>query len=493
LRLSKQTIFLTSKLFFMSSKLFSNINLLMILFLGSVLISSCSKDLKHADWESGSISKDDFEKNGKGWGIVSPEMVLRWNEAATYVVMQTQLTVPDPPIPPFIESRFYAMVNVAMHDALNNIVPMYKTFALKNARDKNADPKAAVSQAAHDVIVFFFGKLNPPAFVTPQPVQDYITDLLTQSLNSIENSEAKTKGIALGAAAAQAIIQNRSNDGIANVMFPVTEGTLPGQYRFYFPFTVPPFPLPSPPFKGFYDSPGWGDVTTFGLHNSTQFSVPAPYPINSAEYTKDYNEVKMLGCVTCTGANGRTQEQENIAKFWVESSPFTWNKIGRTVIAQKNMNAWKTARALALLQMTLADAYIACMKAKMIHFFWRPVTAINLGDNDGNPNTTGDVNWQVLVFPTPPIADHPSAHATAGGAGAEILKQFFGKDNFSFSMQSTSLPNHTRNFTSLSQAARENSLSRIYVGYHFRKAVVDGEILGRNIGQWIAAHLLQEN
>ena len=425
-------------------------------------------------------------------GDISPEMVLRWNEAATYVVLQTQAAIPNPPIPPFIESRYYAMVNVAMHDALNNITPKYKTLALQNARDKDADPDAAVAQAAYDVISFFFGKLNPPALVTPQSVQDYINSLLTQSLSSITDGTAKTKGIALGHSSAQAIIQNRSNDGIANVMFPVTEGTQPGQYRFEFPFTVPPFPLP-PPFTGFYDSPGWGNVTTFGIQSSTQFAVPAPYPVNSAGYTTDYNEVKTLGCVTCTGTDGRTQDQENIAKFWVESSPYGWNKVARAIIAQKNMDAWKTAKILALLQMTEADAYIACLKAKMIYMCWRPVSAIHLGNTDGNPNTIGDPDWQVLVFPTPPVADHPSAHATAGGAAAELLKLVFEKDNFNFSLTSTTLPGETRNYTSLSQAARENSLSRIYVGYHFRKACIDGEALGKNIGGWNAANVLQEN
>ena len=132
-------------------------------------------------------------------------------------------------------------------------------------------------------------------------------------------------------------------------------------------------------------------------------------------------------------------------------------------------------------------------KQKMIFFFWRPVTAIQLGDSDGNPNTAGDPSWQVLVFPTPPIADHPSGHATAGGGAAELLKQFFGKDNFSFSFESTTLPGTARQFTSLSQAAEENSLSRIYVGYHFRKAVLDGEALGRKIGAWVYSHSLQEN
>ena len=476
----------------MSSKLFAHINLLMILFSGSVLIAGCKKE-KSSALVTEEIGTTRFDNNGNGSGNVSPEMVLRWNQAAVDVVLQTQQAVPNPPIPPFIESRYYAMVNIAMHDALNNIVPKYKTDALQNARDKDANPDAAVAKAAHDVIAFFFGKLNPPAFVTPQPVQEYITNLLAQSLNTIPDGAAKTNGITLGEASAQAIIQKRSNDGIANVMFAITEGTQAGQYRFYFPFTVPPFPIPSPPFTGFYDSPGWGDVTTFGLQNSTQFSVPAPYAINSANYAADYNEIKRLGCATCTGVNGRTPEQEDIAKFWVESSPQGWNKIARAIIAQKNMDAWQVARLLALLQMTEADAYIASLKAKMIHFFWRPVSAIHLGDTDGNPNTVGDANWEVLVFPTPPVADHPSAHATAGGAASELIKQFFDKDDFSFSIESTSLPNHARSFNSLSQAARENSLSRIYVGYHFRKACDDGEALGRSIGRYIATHGLQEN
>ena len=177
----------------------------------------------------------------------------------------------------------------------------------------------------------------------------------------------------------------------------------------------------------------------------------------------------------------------------MESSALGWNKVGKEIIAQKNLDAWKTARLFALLQMSVADAYIASLKAKMIHFYWRPVTAIQLGDNDGNPNTVGDPTWQVLWFPTPPITDHPSAHATAGGAAAELMKQFFDKDDFNFSFESITLPGNPRNFSSLSEAARENSLSRLYVGYHFRKACMDGEALGKSIGDWIATHSLQEN
>ncbi|MEO6611069.1 MAG: hypothetical protein ABIT05_00200 [Chitinophagaceae bacterium] len=448
----------------------------------SLFLISCQKETATNTGTEKTQSSARPGNEGIARGNVSPEMVLRWNDAATYVVTRTLQLQAAPRIPPFRESHYFAMVNLAMHDVLNNIIPRYQAYAL-HARDKDADPDAAVAQAAHDVISFFFGKLNPPLNSTPQSVQDSIHNLLTQVLNSIPDGEAKTKGIALGIASAQAIIQNRVNDGSGSAQFAITQGTLPGEYR-----STPPFE-----FSGFYDSPGWGNVRPFSIQNSTQFAVPAPYALNSPEYTADYNEVKAMGCASCTGVGGRTPDQEKIARFWVESSAQGWNKIAKAIMAQKNMDAWKTARLLALLQMSIADAYIASLKAKMIHFFWRPYTAIRLGDSDGNPNTVGDPAWQVLVFPVPPIADHPSAHATAGGAAAELMQQFFDKDNFSFSFESTSLPGNPRSYSSFSQAARENSLSRIYVGYHFRKACFDGEDLGRSVGGWVATHALPEN
>src|SRR5215203_2430072 len=146
-------------------------------------IISCEKEIKSPDVNNETVMSARFDKNNNGRGNVSPKMVLRWYEAATYIVTNTPQ---PPPITPFWESRYYAMVNIAMYDALNNIVPKYKCYAL-NARDKDADPDAAVAQAAHDVIVHAFGTLNPPANFTPPPVQDYINNLLSESLNAIEN------------------------------------------------------------------------------------------------------------------------------------------------------------------------------------------------------------------------------------------------------------------------------------------------------------------
>ncbi|MEJ7827887.1 MAG: vanadium-dependent haloperoxidase [Segetibacter sp.] len=472
-----------------TSWLFTIVTLLLI-------FTSCQKQRIEPDSPE-SISASRFDNHGKGKGTLRAEMVLRWNMAAIDVVRQTQHAIPNPPIPPFIESRFYAMVNIAMHDALNNIVPKYKAYALLNSRDKNADADAAVAQAAYEVIVAFYGGLNPPAFVTPQPVRDYISALLQQSLNNVRDAEAKAKGISLGHLSAQAILTKRANDGIATAMYPIAEGTQPGEYRFTFPFNGPPFN--TAPFSGLYDSPGWGNLTPFGMTTGSQFRPVAPYAITSAEYTADFNEVKSLGRYNSTT---RTADQTEIAKFWVESSPQMWNTIAINIVTQKNMGAWQVARLLALLQMGEADAYIGSFEAKLHYFTWRPVSAIHLAATDGNPNTTADTDWEVVgwnpagppdlrYWPTPPVPDYNSAHAVAGGAGSELIKNFFGSDKMSFSSASTSYPS-TRSFTSLSQAARENSLSRIYVGYHFRQACIEGEQQGKNIGKWIFDNYLKE-
>lgn len=447
---------------------------------------SCKKTDVDPLKEENSASSSRFNNNGKGIGTISAEMVIRWNTAAIDVVRKTQDIIPDAPIPPFTESRFYAMVNLAMHDALNNIVPKYGTYALHDKRDKEADADAAVAQAAYDVISAFSGKLNLAGSATPQTVQETMNGLLQQSLNRVENADAKAKGVELGHLSAKAILAKRANDGIASAMYPVAEGTQPGQYRFTFPFN-------------FYLFPGWGNVTPFGMTTGSQFRPGPPYAVTSAEYAADFNEIKAMGRYNSTT---RTPEQTEIAKYWVESSPQMWNTIALKIVAQKNMDAWKVARLLALLQMSEADAYIGSFDTKLYYFTWRPVSAIHLAATDGNPNTTADPDWDVVgwnplgspdlrYWPTPPIADYTSAHAVAGGAGAALLQNFFDTDDMHFSVESTSYPS-TRSFASFSQAARENSLSRIYIGYHFRQACIVGEQQGKNIGKWIFNNYLNE-
>jgi len=175
--------------------------------------------------------------------------------------------------------------------------------------------------------------------------------------------------------------------------------------------------------------------------------------------------------------------------FWLESSPLAWNRLARSVSASRGLDLWENARLFGLLNLAMADGYIGSLDTKFLYNFWRPVTAIHTADTDGNPETVGDPTWTPLQanYPNP---DYDSAHSVEGGAAAEVLKEFFGTDDISFSACSLTLPPGSRctdpspvirTYTSFSQAAEENALSRILVGLHFRDATEEGVKHGRKI------------
>jgi len=421
-----------------------------------LVISSCHK-----------FSPFDQVEGGKGQGNEGLQMLVVWNNAG--IEAWTRFSSSTGPAP-MAESRIYAIINIAMYDVLNSIKPTYKAYAFLSREESDASIDAAIATAAHDAI----------ASLIPSQAA-YADSLLQVSLSGINNGISKQKGIEAGEAAAAAILTKRTADGSEDAQFAYTPGTLPGEYR-----ATPPFD--GPPFNGFVQEPGWGNVKPFGLASSSQFRPVPPYPINSADYTNDYNEVKSLGGSTSTT---RTPDQTQIALFWAESAPSGWNRIARNLITMGNMDVWKSARLFALVAMAEADANIGSFDGKFFYNYWRPITAIRLGDSDGNPNTTGDTSWDVLLPPTPPVPDYPSNHAVNGGAASEVLRDFFGDDNISFDATSLSLPGVTRHFTSFSQAARENSLSRIYIGFHFRNAVAKGEDEGNKIGKYIFDHYLK--
>ena len=176
-----------------------------------------------------------------------------------------------------------------------------------------------------------------------------------------------------------------------------------------------------------------------------------------------------------------------------------WNRIARTVSTAEGLDLWESARLFGLLNLALTDGYIGTFEAKYHYRFWRPVTAIRLADIDGNPATTADPTWTPLLQ-TPPIPDYDSGHAVEGGAAAQVLKRFFHTDRISFSVCSYTLPAGQRcsdasptlrHFTSFSQAADENAVSRIYVGFHFRDAVETGTRHGEKIGNRAVSHFLR--
>ncbi|MDP9145898.1 MAG: vanadium-dependent haloperoxidase, partial [Actinomycetota bacterium] len=347
------------------------------------------------------------------------DAVTVWNATAGKAAVDACLA---PTGNPLHESRLYAVMHVAIHDALNAIDRRSRPYAFKTGAKPGASPDAAVAAAARDVLVPLLEQLPAPfsVCVTDSDVVESVDDAYAAALGAIPDGRAKRQGVALGQAAAAAILALRAGDGSDTPLFDTAypQGTQPGEYRF------------TPGFD-FAFAPGWADVTPFVLRDSSQFRPGPPYRVTGKKYAADFNEVKRLGGDDITTPSARTAEQTEIARFWVESSPQQWNRIARTVSAARGLDLWENARLFGLLNMALADGYIGSFDTKYHGYnYWRPVTAIQLAETDGNPNSA-DPTWTPLV-PTPPIPDYDSAHSVEGGAASQVLKRFFGTDHISF-------------------------------------------------------------
>lgn len=380
--------------------------------------------------------------------------VVHWNTIAGEAFAPSQGTNP------MAQSRIFAILHAAVHDAVNAIDRRYEAYTpgLRAAPQASAD--AAVAAASREVLVALIP--DQAAFVETE---------FDRALSALPDGPAKTDGIATGQAAARATMNRRQGDGADTATEPVYVPLPgPGEYQFTAPFD-------------FAAQPGWGRVRPFVI-DLAEHALEGPLTLASAQYARDLAQVKEIGHVV---SRSRTPEQSEIAVFWYEDSPLGWNRIASSVVQQRGLDVWDAARAFALLHFAMADGFIAGFDAKYQHRFWRPVTAIHAAATDGNPLTDAEPGWQSFQI-TPPVPDYPSTHTVLGWAAAEVLIELFG-DKERFSATSLTLPGVTRHYRSFSQAAQENGLSRLYAGIHFRHAVRDGRRQGRSVGQAVAEAL----
>ena len=397
---------------------------------------------------------------------------------------------------PLHESRLYAMVHLAVHDAVNAIRRQSRPYAFSPAVQPEASPEAAVAAAARDVLVSQLPRSGiPPECVTAGTARaesDY-----AKALAAVRDGAARQQGIALGQRAAAAIIALRAQDGSDTTLVDpkFEQGTLPGQWRF----------TPGSPPIAF--AAGWGGVKPFVLRAATQFEPGKPLAIDCSrlldklacrKYARDVEEVRRLGGDGIGTKTARSKDQTEIALFWMESSPTAWNRIARSVSEGEHLDLWQNARLFALLNAAEADGYVASWATKYHYRFWRPITAIREAANDNNPGTQADPAWMSLR-PAPPVPDYESGHALQGAAAAEVMKSVFGRNDIAFDACSLSLPEGKcsdanavrRHFSSFDQAAIENGESRVLAGFHFRDAVEKGLTHGRQVAQWAIGHHMQ--
>jgi hypothetical protein len=233
-------------------------------------------------------------------------------------------------------------------------------------------------------------------------------------------------------------------------------------------------------------APWLGFVTPLALRSPAQLRLPGPDPITSKAYARDFAEVKAKGAST---GSTRTPAQTETALFWNANAALQYQEAMRDQVTRRGMNIAASARAFALLSTGIADALIACWRAKYDDPYWRPITAIRLADTDGNPRTEPDPLWTSLV-PAPPYPEYPSGHACGTGAASETFSYLFGARSLDLNVFS-SVTGTTRHYTSAAALDTETKNARIWLGIHFRKAMTDGNRLGHRAASWTIHHEFQ--
>ena len=379
----------------------------------------------------------------------SANEATHWNRIA---VDATTEVMPDDPLS---ESRILAVVHAAMHDAANAVQPRFRSFTEGSVHAKGAAVEAAVAAAAHVTLTELVGTKSA-----------YIGAEYDRRLALLPDGEAKARGIAAGRVAAEANLRKRRGDG-ADKHIETKAGTKSGQYR-------PTPPELTPALMGH-----WGRLRPFVLSSPEQFRPTPPPAPGSLLAKRETEAVRAIGGAQSTR---RSHEQSEIACYWYEHSTRGWNRIAREVGTTQKLDTWEQARLLALLNLALADSFIAGFEAKYHYYTWRPISAVQEG---------GDTGWHSYL-PAPPVPDYPSTHTVLGAAAATVLAQVLGTDFVSFSMTSGQpYPHITRRFYSFSQAARENGASRVLAGIHFPHAVEAGYIQGAAVGEWTFQNALQ--
>jgi hypothetical protein len=388
------------------------------------------------------------------------DTVTDWNVNATSALMGTLSQPPQLSVP------HLAMVHGAVYDAVNAIDGGHEGYLISSRIARPTDSKeAAAATAAYRVLA----QLVPVQQVTLRMTLEgqYMT-----SLAGIPEGSPKTRGIAVGEAAAAAMIAARTDDGRFGP-FRFAVGSGPGVWK--------------PVLPGFVNDPNaWlKDVKPFLIESASQFRSKGPLAFTSRKYAREFDEVKSLGSATSTA---RTGDQTLAARYWAENPPGTWSRIFRTLSAQQGLSLVENARFFAMLYLTSADALISVWDDKAHWSFWRPITAIEEADTDGNPRTEPELGWRPLI-PNPPYPEHPSGHAGLSGSIVTTLQQFFRTDKVAWS--DTNNAGLTRSFNRFSQAIHEIVDARVWSGIHFRTADEHGERIGRQVARYREQHYFE--
>ena len=379
--------------------------------------------------------------------------------------------------------RTLAMMHTAIHDALNTIVPKYSRYTFEGEHQET-NPIATAAYAAYEVAMNQF-----------PDKKDFLEDELNKWILDIEADQDENRSKQLGEEAAKSILNKRLDDkwdGEAEYQW---HPMAPGVYAEFRDHSGTP--------EGFVFGSGWAKAQPFMLPKQDYFRSPPPPEINSDAYTEAFNEVKDVGSFE---SDTRTKDQEHLAMWWKDFVENSHNRLARELVEIEKLNLWEASRVFALMNMAIYDAYVNVFDNKFHYNHWRPYTAIRWADNDENPNTEVDMEWNNLHKHTYAFPSYPSAHGTASAAAMTVLANTLGTgNNYQFTMTTEKVDKAgpfsekiemnpaTRSFNSFSEAAMEASMSRVYLGIHFRYDSEEGHKLGTKIGNYAIENFLTES
>jgi len=397
-----------------------------------------------------------------GRGGDDPNVIIQWNEILERVVPAGGLSPP----------RHYAMLHIAMFDAINSIERTYEPYRLSVRAPFGASAELAAAQAARDVLAAQF------------PTSEATFDTALQASVARTPAGQVRGSLQIGKAVAAAILAWRANDGWNTTAEPYVLPELPGMYQ-----PTPPA-YAAPAFRQF------ANTQPFALLTSTQYLPEAPPPVTSERYAQDFEEAKQIGAATSAT---RTAEQTQLAKLFANVTSSTvhwalWNHVARDVVRDQRLSLIDTARAFALLNVAIHDGVQTSHTSKFIYGGWRPITAVQRANDDLNPLTVGDPTWLPLLT-TPPYPSHAGNMACVGASAARMLGLIFDANEIAFTatwVGTSGQPNVSRKYASFTQLAQDQADSRIFGGIHFRFESVASQKACPKVAEYIFANVMTQ-
>ena len=377
-------------------------------------------------------------------GAAGADVITDWNQ----IIMASA----GPGRPGPIGFHDVAVAHLAMHDAIQSYEGRFEPYYVQ-VSDPQGSKAAAAATAAYRLLVTFY------------PSQAATLDA-TYGTWLANNGLTGDAGIEAGEAVAARYVGIRRSDPNPPLP-PFLGGTNPGEWR-------PTAPAFAP--MGFEQQ---AYFIPFALTGPARFRAPPPPALTSKKYTEDYNEVKEKGALT---GSTRTAGETDIANFWLDNPGNIWMGGLRAIAEQRVPNTGNRARLFALASMSVSSAITTCWDSKRYYNLWRPITAIQEGDNDTNDATVGDPDWQPFTT-TPPYSDYTSGANSVSGAVTKTLELFFHRDDIPLTLTSTAPAaiKKVRTYASFTAASQQVVNVRVLQGIHFRFADVEARKAARAV------------